>query len=414
MVLNLPALANSLNRTTERLAQELHSPSTTAPDWTAMEWRVAMAMAFVHGLSGLLAHRLTWQGPAEWTEFLASQDAHCQAREAQVREKLAALDAAARAQGLPVLALKGAALLQLALHGAGERPMGDIDLLCAPEHVHRVDALIQPLGFIPEPTSWKHRHYRPAQALAEPHFAEHADNPLKLDLHTRIHERLPVAAVDITHELWKPTGHGLQPYPSHAALMRHLLLHTAGNLCTRSVRLIQLIDIARLAPMLSRTDWDEALAPDVSGQPAWWAWPVLMLLQRYQPGCLSDAMASPAFEAARRASPALLRRQAARETLSQASLSRLSVVPLPGIGWCRSPRELWLCARERLAPPKAERAVNQALVAAQPSLRRSSWTQRARWRKALDVLRGRAPRAQTLYAVHRALDHSPLAEVSRP
>ena len=61
---------------------------------------------------------------------------------------------------------------------------------------------------------------------------------------------------------------GVLPYPSHAALMRHLLLHTAGNLCTRSVRLIQLIDIARLVPRLSRADWDEALAPDNNGAAA--------------------------------------------------------------------------------------------------------------------------------------------------
>ncbi|MEO3691680.1 nucleotidyltransferase family protein [Roseateles paludis] len=402
------ALATSLQRTTERLALELRSASSTAPDWTLLDWRVAMAMAFVHGISGLLAQRLVWRGPAEWHEFLTSQDGHCQAREAQVRAKLAALDAAARAHGLPVLALKGAALLELRVHAPGERPMGDIDLLCTPGDVEALDALVQPLGFVPEATSWKHRHYRPLQALPEPHFAEHTDNPLKLDLHTRIHERLPVAEVDITAALWRPAGTGVLPYPSHAALMRHLLLHTAGNLCTRSVRLIQLIDIARLAPRLTRAEWDEALAPDNTGAAAWWAWPVLALAQRYQPG-LEDAIASPALDAARRACPVLLRQQAAHETLGQASLSRLSVVALPGLAWCRTPRELWLCARERLAPPRRERAVTQALVAAQPALRGSAWTQQSRWRKALDVVRGQAPRAQTLYAVHRALDYQPEA-----
>ncbi len=402
-------LQAALHDTTERLAAELRQPMATAPDWSPWQWRIAMATSFLHGLSARLAERLRWQGPADWQDFLAEQAWQGRLREQAIAELLARIDAAARTQGLALIGLKGSALLALGVHAPGHRPMGDIDLLCAPGQADAAaDRLIQGLGYTRHVEMWKHVDYLPPGMPAEPAFGEHAGNAIRIELHTAVAERLPVRRVDITADLWRAElPAGLQPYPSPAALMRHLLLHSAGNLCNRALRLVQLIDLARLAPRLQPADWEQALAPGSDGLPAWWAWPCLELARRHAGADLQLAMQTSAWRAAQGACPARLRAVGERETLSAVSLSRLAIQPLPGIEWSHSLAEAWACARQRLWPDARSRATLQQQVRAQASLRGAAWVARAPWRKALRFLRGAPPRVQTLYAVQRALDHRP-------
>jgi hypothetical protein len=49
-----------LRNITETLARELGHPSERAPGWSAFEWRVARAVAGLHGVSGLLSAQLRW------------------------------------------------------------------------------------------------------------------------------------------------------------------------------------------------------------------------------------------------------------------------------------------------------------------------------------------------------------------
>lgn len=401
-------LQAALRDTTERLATELRHPTTTAPDWSPWQWRIAMATSFLHGLSAQLAERLRWQGPADWQAFLAEQAWQGRLRERAIADLLARIDAAARTQGLALVGLKGSALLPLGVHAPGHRPMGDIDLLCDPGQADAVDRLIQGLGYTRHVEMWKHVDYLPPAMPAEPAFGEHAGNAIRIELHTRVAERLPVRHVDITADLWRAElPAGLQPYPSLAALMRHLLLHSAGNLSNRALRLVQLIDLARLAPRLQPADWEQALAPGSDGLPAWWAWPCLELARRHAGADLRLAMQTDAWHAARAACPARLRALAEREAISAVSLSRLAIQPLPGIEWSHSLGEAWACAKQRLWPDVRSRATLQQQVRAQASLRGAAWVARAPWRKALRFLRGAPPRVQTLYAVQRALDHRP-------
>ncbi|HEY0955310.1 MAG TPA: nucleotidyltransferase family protein [Roseateles sp.] len=404
-----PLLQAALQDTTERLAAELRQPTTTAPDWSPWQWRIAMATAFLHGLSAQLAERLHWQGPADWQAFLAEQAWQGRLREQAIADLLARIDTAARAQGLALIGLKGSALLPLRVHAPGHRPMGDIDLLCDAGQADAADRLIQGLGYTRHIEMWKHVDYLPPAMPAEPAFGEHAGNAIRIELHTTVAERLPVRRLDITADLWR-TGlaAGLQPYPSLAALMRHLLLHSAGNLSNRALRLVQLIDLARLAPRLQAADWEQALAPGSDGLPAWWAWPSLELARRHAGADLQLATQTAAWQAARAACPARLRAMAERETLTAVSLSRLAIQPLPGIEWTHSLGEAWACARQRLWPDARSRATLQQQVQGQASLRGVAWVARAPWRKALRFLRGAPPRVQTLYAVQRALDHRPV------
>jgi hypothetical protein len=402
-------LQAALHDTTERLAAELRQPTAAAPDWSPWQWRIAMATSFLHGLSAQLAAQLRWQGPADWQDFLAEQAWQGRLREQAIADLLARIDAAARAQGLALVGLKGSAMLPLGLHAPGHRPMGDIDLLCTPGEAQAADRLIQGLGYTRHVEMWKHVDYLPPGMPAEPAFGEHAGNAIRIELHTRVAERLPVRRVDITAELLaSELAPGLQPYPSVAALMRHLLLHSAGNLCSRSLRLVQLIDLARLAPRLQPADWAQALAPGSDGLPAWWAWPCLELARRHAGADLRAAMQTDAWRAARAACPARLRSVAEREAISAVSLSRLAIQALPGIEWSHSLGEAWACARQRLWPDERSRATLQRQVQGQASLRGAAWVSRTPWQKALRFLRGAPPRVQTLYAVQRALDHRPV------
>lgn len=394
-------LQRALRSTTDRLAAELAAPLPIAPAWNDFEWRAAMAVSVMHGISGLLAARLIWAGPAPWQAFLAEQAAQGRRREARIRELLARLQGAAVAAGLPLLGLKGASLLRLDVYAPGERPMSDVDLLARPGDLDAADRLVTALGYRAGAAKRRHIAYEPLQQRADRAFGEHEDDPIKIELHQAVSEPLPLHEIAITAGLLAAdAGPGLNAYPSQAALMRHLLLHTAGNLCSRSVRLIQLHDIAALGARLDAADWAQALAPASDGRPAWWAVPPLRLAQRLFPGRLAPIPAT-----ALAACPPRLRRASAAQGLADLSLSHLGIPVLPGIAWARGPAEVLGLAWQRLRP--AEQAATAQIVQRQHSLAGSTWTRRPTWLKALGFLLGAPPRAQTLYCVHRALAYRP-------
>lgn len=394
------AVRAALRMTTDRLAAELAQPTSHAPAWSDFEWRTAMAVAVMQGISGLLANRLRWRGPVTWQHFLAEQAEQGRRRERLIRALLAELDRRAREAALPVLALKGSALLRLDLYAPGERPMSDVDLLVGADAAEAADRLILAAGYERGVSQPRHIAYEPLNQSADRAFGEHAGNPVKIELHTVIREPLPVREADITASLLRCTAPGLNAYASLAALMRHLLLHAAGNLCSYSVRLIQLHDIARLAPRLNAADWDEALAA------AWWAAPALLLAQRLFPGCLPEDARQP-LQRAMAACPPWLRRESAGYRLADVSLSRLTIPMLPGIKWSRSLDEAVTLARQRLLPGREVKAVNAQAVRRQHALAGSAWTHRPRWLKALSFLLGAPPRVQTMYSLHRALAYRP-------
>lgn len=396
-----PAVQAALQATTQRLADELAVPQTLPPDWNAFTWRTAMAVAVMHGISGLLAKRLRWQGPPDWQAFLGEQALHGVRREARIRERLHTLHAAAVAAGVPLLALKGAALLRTGMVGGGERPMSDIDLLVPPARAVAADALICATGYAPGVRKQRHIAYEPLHQGSDRAFGEHEDNPIKIELHTAVAEPLPLRQIDITASLapHQPPP-GLHGYASTAALMRHLLLHTTGNLCGRCVRLVQLHDIALLAGQLDDTDWQECLAPASDGRAAWWAVPTLALVEQVFPGRLPRLP-----RAAVQACPPWLVRASRHWTLTDVSLSHLGIPVLPGLAWARGPRDALGLAWQRVFP--AERAATQQLLQHQHSLAGSAWSRQPPWRKALSFLLGAPPRAQTMYSLHRALAYRP-------
>jgi hypothetical protein len=280
----LPVLHDTLRRITERLASELAQPTEVAPDWSDFEWQLARAVAAMHGVSPLLATQLKWQGPPDWKPFLVSQRAHVATRHRRIDELLTQLDTRAREEQVALVGLKGTALHGLGLYRAGDRPMADIDLLVHPDQAERACQVLESLGFsdVPAAACWKHRVFMPRARDMPAHLGEHAQNYLKIELHERIAEILPLRPLDVTAAIYPRLPHpGLNAYPSNAALLIHLLIHASSSMAYRALRLMHLHDIALVARRMTQSDWDELLTHGRDSGGPWWALPPILLTGRY-------------------------------------------------------------------------------------------------------------------------------------
>jgi hypothetical protein len=343
--LDLKRIEAGLRKTTETLAQELARPGAYAPDWSPSEWRIARAVAVLHGVSPLLSRRLRWSGPAGWESFLAEQERHTRARYLRIRELLRLIDEEARTDGVAFLALKGSALHEIGLYAAGERPMADVDLFTDADDAERMAAILVRVRYRATEVSWKHRVFEPAQAGPAAIFGEHCDNAIKIDLHVRIREVLPLCPVDASRLITPPKPcPGLNPYRSQAALLIHLLLHAAGGMPSRSLRLVQLHDLALLSARMSGADWDEVLGLSGSVGGFWWAFPPLSLVARYY-----DVIPRRILTAAELECRWPLKRSCRQQMLWEVSYSNLQRSVLPGIPWARSVREALGYVAERTA-----------------------------------------------------------------
>lgn len=394
----LPELKRGLALTTEALATELaHGTSgTTQPAWSELEWRLAGAAAVAHGVSPLLAGFSTWAPPG-WQDFLASQREHVEIRQQRIAGLLAQMDARARRMALPLVALKGSALHALGLYIAGERPMADIDLLVRPRDLPVVQALLEEMGYEESFRQWKHRVFKPHGGMAVRGLGEHRDTPVNIEVHTRIHERLPIRTVDITDSVWpEDAAPGIQPYPSTGALMAHLLLHAAGNICGRSLRLLHLHDIAQLARRMPREAWNTLWE---GTEPPWWAWPPLRLVARYFPGSVPRAV----LERTRRDCPRLLRLAARRQTITRVSCSNLWLNLLPGAEWARTAGDISRLLVNRVRPTTESREERADMLRTQVWLQGQTWVRRGHVARLVTGLTRPVPRMDTLYVVRAAL-----------
>lgn len=389
----------ALRSTTEYLARQPTAAAAAAPDWNDAEWRIAKAVVAIQGMAFQLGATARWRGPDHWESFLREQQRHALLRHDHMRERLADLHAGAMAAHLPLVALKGAALYRTGLYDAGERPMGDIDLLVRPEDMPAAKRLLVDQGYVETLDGPRHVTFEPRGAGGHVGYGEHVANPLKVELHSRIAEALPVARVDITRQVFPArVTPGLNDYPSQAALMLHLLLHAAGNIRARALRQIQLHDIALLAPRLGADGWAGLLATARSRGP-WWALPPLVLTTRYYPGVIPAEV----LAATRRGCPRLLVRAARRHALSDVSWSRFRIQAFPGIEWSTTPLEAARFAMSRLWPTA------EALAALRFTAETQSWAKEIPWYGQSHLTRivrwlvSRPPRVQTLYSVRAAL-----------
>ncbi|GGA03010.1 nucleotidyltransferase family protein [Dyella caseinilytica] len=396
----LKIVRDGLHRATEALARELARPGSTTPEWSDMEWQLAAAAAAAHGVAPLLSRYLPWQEPA-WRAFVRSQSEHVELRHRRIIELLASIDASTRAAGIAVIPLKGCALHAIGLYAPGERPMADIDLLVHEEDLEQTGALLCALGYVQSFTQWKHQVFKPTASTFFAGLGEHRDTPINIELHTRIQERLPIAVVDITEQVYPGTPTpGLNAYPSSGALMAHLLLHAAGNICGHSMRLLHLNDISLLATRMTPRDWN-VLWEANSGKPPWWALPPLYMVSRYY----THAVPRSVLARLQRDCPTLLQTLSRRRTLTHVSCSALWLNALPGIEWSRSPSEAIRCIIQRFRPTAESVKERADMVRTQLWLQGQNWVTASHARRILTRLIRPVPRMDTLYAVRAAFEH---------
>jgi hypothetical protein len=395
-------LQAALRRTTEHLAHELARPGGEPPAWSALEWRMAQASAAIHGTASLLSSRLRWLGPPAWQRFLCLQRAHTQLRHGRLMHMLAALGGRLEEAGVAAVALKGSALHALGMYAPGERPMADLDILVRETDQARAGQVLEGLGLASQVRSWKeHVFAGPSTAPADA-LGEHGGRAIKVELHTRILERLPWQLTDITPQVF-PAGAqpGLNPYASPAALMTHLVLHAAGCMVTRSLRLLHLYDLAQLAGHMSTGDWcallDLRTSPRREGP--WWALPPLALTERYfgpiVPQGVIDELAARSGWA--------LRMATRRQRLSDVSHSQLWIEAFPGVEWSRSVPVLLAFMYRRLRPDEATLECRAQTQGLQDWSVRSSWCLLSQRQRLLRWLTQRPMRPAGLHCVRAAL-----------
>jgi hypothetical protein len=397
--LPMKAVDAGLRKTTERLACELARPTLVGPDWCESEWLLARAAAAMHGVSSLLSTVLRWHGPAGWAQFLEEQRTHTASRHQRICDFLMTIDGRTRAAGVPAMALKGPALHAIGLYEAGERPMADIDLLVREQDLARTESILAALGFRETYATWKDRTFELINFRPAGRFGESAANDIKIELQVRVGDTLPLRAVDISDLVFPPHARpGLNGYPSKGALMTHLLLHAAGAMAFRSLRLLNLHDIALLSTRMSSEDWNEITPEGVNTRRFWWAFPPLAVTARYYTSIPGWVLASMAAEC-----PWLLRKTVAQKTLTDVSLSHLWMDALPGIQWARSLDEVIEYALQRILPNAQRLSARKRFAQTQPYLVNSAWARLSQRERVVRWLTSRPPRPATMYAVSAAL-----------
>jgi hypothetical protein len=395
-------IAAVLRNVTECMARELSAPQMEPLKWTKFEWRIAKAVATMQGLAPLLCSNGSWNGPPEWHEFLREQRHHVEQRQLRVARLLEEIDSSARNEGIALLPLKGSALHAMGIYAAGDRPMADIDLLMRAPDSTCAQRVLRACGYQPTFKNRRHEVYetQTGRALRNA-YGEHAENPLKIELHSFIRERLPISEIDITEYLFPIDGApGLNSYRSAGALMMHLLLHAANNMRANALRHIQLHDIALLSSRLDDNAWNDLTSARPSGQDLWWAVPPLVLTSRYYPSAIPNSVIA-------RLEPActgLLRKRCRRFQLTDVSWSNIRVQALPGVEWSRSPWEALRFMVRRAIPDRELRAEFRRFHDSHDSSSNIRWYGLSQSSRIVRWILGRPPRVQTLSAVLAVLE----------
>jgi hypothetical protein len=395
-----PVLEATLRKVTEGLARELGCPAQSAPDWSDFEWTIAQAVAAMHGVSPLLWRTLRWQGPAGWNGFLGEQRAHTAKRHARIEDLLLRLDQRAREAGIAAVALKGVALHSLGVYQAGDRPMADVDLLVRPADADRTARMLESLGYAESFKTWKESVFTRVDEQKPAVLGEHSNNGIKIELHERICERLPLRITDVSENVFPPQPRpGLNTYSSKASLMIHLLLHAAGAMAFQSLRLLHLHDLARLSSQMTHVDWDAVLEAGGREGPAWWAYPPLSLTSQYFPSTIpAQVLAALADDC-----PYLLKRASRHRTLYNFSFSYLWVDAFPGLEWSRSLHDVLVYVASRVRPDAKHLAARAYIARSEAWVSQNPWPDLPQSRRILRWLTSRPTRPLTMHAVRAAL-----------
>ena len=361
-------------------------------DWGDTQWTFARFAVQAHGIGPWLHQRLDPEAvrqprAAGFLEYLARCAALNRARYALWRFELERVLAAAGRASIPLIALKGAALMPVLWAEPELRPTSDIDLLAQPADRHALDAALADLGWTLHGEVPRHRTFYLTRLGLAPRseIGEHPEQPLRLEIHEHARQTFLGLDHDATIALRQgatlvTVGAATLWMPSAAALFEHVLMHTAFDLAKRLTRFIKLEDLRLLATRLSGDDWSRLVAHAHASRLSPFALAPLVMADRYLGPIAPDAVIRDLEAATPRALATSLRRT---------PLSFFTVCGSHGGGlanvWARvrwlPPGRAWVSgARRLLIPSRADRLDEFAGVGHDTSLRAYYRAQLARWR----------------------------------
>lgn len=164
----------------------LAAQSPAFPVWQGLDWQSLTVQAEQHGLAPLLYSALKHYPanlPAPIAERLKLAYVRSTLAADYVRADLKEIHALLTACNISVVLLKGAALAFWLYPDPGLRPLGDIDLLIAPEHMAQAQAELQRIGY--ELTAEVSPGFQ-EQFWSECTLVRRGSRPSQVDLHSHL------------------------------------------------------------------------------------------------------------------------------------------------------------------------------------------------------------------------------------
>jgi hypothetical protein len=327
----------TIHRVTENLARLAagQGDDGVAESWSNAEWRIALVACSIHGLFPIL-HQAAVPAFRRWQSFLAEQYELTRRRNHRLLTLCEALLMEADRRGARVMPLKGMDMLVRFYDDSALRSTSDIDLLVPPGELAGFTRVALDLGWAPVEETERHTRFVIPPNRIVTMWGEHPANPITLELHTAIGERLAGDVVNATDEVWREAEKGAwratkAALAAPSALMLHLLLHASAHMFRRTLRWIALHDIHLLSQHMTKADW-RALSDALERlKGLWWVHPPMALCERYFPGTFPIGLS----ERARRACPQRLL-WCANKPLAAFSHCNLRAGDLPhGLSWAR-------------------------------------------------------------------------------
>jgi Uncharacterised nucleotidyltransferase len=234
-----------------------------------MSWDRALALAQVHGVMGLLRRRLyacdaSEAVPEDARHTLNAWHSAQRIKHFTRAQQLADVLAAAAAHGIDPVLLKGSALAATAYPDPGLRPMADIDLLVAREHVATMSALLEQQGYERREDLYYGPEFNSSRGY-HVMYADPANLRMPIEVHWDLanqlerHHRLTAAAVrqHLTRARVVPLSGAAVPeawvFAPHVQLV-YVAVHAATGLHAFG-QLKWLADVAAIAGAPNAPDW---------------------------------------------------------------------------------------------------------------------------------------------------------------
>jgi len=238
-------------------------------NWTYEIWQEARFKAQIHGIAPLLYCSYSDNGvlnflDKSFTDYLSGQYLLNRTRIQRIQKVLHSILMESNVCGVIVMPLKGSLLINEYYKNPAIRPMADIDILISEDDETRMGEIMESIGYHLELDIPRHRVYI-SNTIISSMIGEHPDNPLAIEVHTKICCSIGFDSYDITRHIRENAEPGFLGFkhaikPSRSMLLMHLFIHAAHHQYGGSLRAIQLYDLSKIAELIDINEWTMILS----------------------------------------------------------------------------------------------------------------------------------------------------------